>query len=400
MTDDGRPAVTFEKSIEDMFPHLVTMRRWFHRHPELAFQEAETAGYIIAELERLGIPYRYPGPKHSVTADLVTSPGVPFVALRAEMDALPGHELTGAAYASEYPGRMHACGHGAHMAMVLGAAALLRANPPPGNVRLIFQPAEESGGGSRTAIADGALDEVVAIFAGHVTHDYEAGVVMIRDGSVTAQSDRFRIRIRGESGHAARPHEATDAVLVAGTLITTLQSLISRETNPLHPTVVTIGRIVAGSAANVIAGEAELEGSIRTTLPEVRAHIHAGLRRMAEAAALLHDAKVEVSIDEGYPPVVNSPSEVTVARQAVRSVLGEAALTAAEHPSMGSEDFSFYLEEVPGCFVRFGARPRPMEPIPLHSASFDIDEQVLKVGSAFFEEVVRRRLALPTAPRR
>lgn len=378
---------------EEIYEHLVEMRRWFHRHPELAFQEKETAQYIIAELDRLGIPYRYSGEKHSIIADLITTPGVPSVALRAEMDALPGQELTGAPYASERPGRMHACGHGAHMAMVLGAAALLVKSPPPGNVRFVFQPAEESGGGSRTAIADGALDQVVAIYAGHVTHDYRTGVIMIRDGVVTSQSDRFYVRIQGESGHGARPHEATDAVLVAGTLITTIQSLISRETNPLHPTVVTIGRIAGGTAANVIAGEAELEGTIRTTLPEVRTHIHGGLRRMVEAAAMLHDARVDIELKAGYPPVVNSHPEVEVARRAARNVFGESSLVVAEHPSMGSEDFSYYLEQVPGCFVRFGARPEQSEPIPLHNAAFDIDEEVLKVGAAFFEEVVRQRLS-------
>jgi len=378
---------------EEIYGHLVEMRRWFHRHPELAFQEAETAQYIIAELDRLGIPYRYAGEKHSIIADLITTPGVPSVALRAEMDALPGQELTGAPYASEHPGRMHACGHGAHMAMVLGAAALLVKSPPPGNVRFVFQPAEESGGGSRTAIADGALDQVVAIYAGHVTHDYRTGVIMIRDGVVTSQSDRFYVRIQGESGHGARPHEATDAVLVAGTLITTIQSLISRETNPLHPTVVTIGRIAGGTAANVIAGEAELEGTIRTTLPEVRTHIHGGLRRMVEAAAMLHDARVDIELKAGYPPVVNSHPEVEVARRAARNVFGESSLAVAEHASMGSEDFSYYLEQVPGCFVRFGARPEHSEPIPLHNAAFDIDEEVLKVGAAFFEEVVRQRLS-------
>ena len=382
--------------VEQIFGHLVEIRRWFHRHPELAFQEKETAQYIIAELERLGIPYRYSGERHSIIADLITSPGVPFVALRAEMDALPGQELTGAPYASEFPGRMHACGHGAHMAMVLGAAALLVETPPPGNVRFVFQPAEESGGGARTAIADGALDQVAAIYAGHVTHDYLVGRIMVRDGPVTSQSDRFYVRIQGESGHGARPHEATDAILVAGTLITTIQSLISRETNPLHPTVVTIGRIAGGTAANVIAGEAELEGTIRTTLPEVRAHIHGGLRRMTEAVAMLHDAKIELELMAGYPPVVNSSLEVEVARRAARIVHGESSLVVAEHPSMGSEDFSYYLEHVPGCFVRFGARPAESEPIPLHNAAFDIDEEVLKVGAAFFEEVVRQRLPAVT----
>jgi hippurate hydrolase len=386
------PELKVLKSVA-IYPHLVEMRRWLHAHPELAFEEVKTAEFIVEELTRLGLPYRYDGKGHSVIAELVTAPGVPFVALRAEMDALPGKELTEASYASIYPGKMHACGHGAHMAMVLGAAALLVETPPPGNVRFVFQPAEESGGGARTAIQDGALEDVVAIFGGHVTHDYETGIIMIRDGVVTSQSDRFRIQIRGVSGHGARPHEATDAIVVASMLIIALQSLVSRETNPLHPTVVTVGRIVAGSAANVIAGEAEMEGTIRTTLPETRADIHNGLRRMAEAAAILYDAQVEIEIREGYPPVVNSHCEVEVARKAARNILGDSCLAIAEHPSMGSEDFSYYLQELPGCFVRFGARPETWEPIALHNSAFDIDEEVLKVGAAFFDEVARQRFA-------
>lgn len=374
-----------------IYPRLVEMRRWLHSHAELAFQEVQTAEYLKNELTSLGLQVRYGGKGHSVLADLVTAPGEPFVALRAEMDALPGRELTEAPYASLNPETMHACGHAAHMAMVLGAARLLVETPPAGNVRFVFQPAEESGGGSRVAIADGALEDVVAIFGGHVTHDYEPGTIMIRDGVVTSQSDRFDIRIQGESGHGARPHEATDAIIVASTFITAIQALVSRETNPLHPTAVTVGRICAGTAANVIAGEAELEGTIRTTLPEVREHIHRGLRRMADATAILYEAKVDIEISEGYPPVINSASEVSVARAAARNILGEDCLVASEHPSMGSEDFSYYLAKVPGCFVRFGARPKTWEPIPLHNAAFDIDEEVLKVGAAFFDEVTRVR---------
>lgn len=378
---------------EAIYPHLIELRRWLHAHAELAFEEVETAQYLKDELTRLGLPVSYQGKGHSVLAELVVDPGKPFVALRAEMDALPGRELTGAPYTSTDPNTMHACGHAAHMSMVLGAAALLAEKPPPGNVRFVFQPAEEAGGGSRTAIADGALKDVVAIFGGHVTHDYCPGTIMIRDGVVTSQSDRFYVKILGESGHGARPHEATDAIVVASMLITAIQSLISRETNPLHPTVVTVGKISGGTAANVVAGEAELEGTIRTTLPEVRDHIHRGLRRMAEAAAVLYEAKVNIEIRQGYPPVINSAPEVEAARTAARNILGDACLTMAEHPSMGSEDFSYYLADVPGCFVRFGARPENWEPIPLHNAAFNIDEDVLKVGAAFFDEVVRVRLA-------
>lgn len=276
------------------------------------------------------------------------------------------------------------------MAMVLGAASLLVDEPPEINVRFVFQPAEESGGGARTAISDGALTNVAAIFGGHVTHEWETGNIMVKDGVVTAQSDRFTIDVRGESGHGARPHEATDAVVIAGMLITTIQSLVSREINPLHPSVVTVGKVQAGSAPNVIAGKARLEGSIRTTWEESRKHIHRGLGRMVDAAAEFYDAAVEVRIEEGYPPVVNSHREAEIARKAASNLVGNANVVAADHPSMGSEDFSYYLEQVPGCFVRFGARHPDWEPVALHNPAFDIDEDVLKIGAAFFDEVVRQ----------
>ncbi len=369
---------------------LLTLRRWLHRHPELSFHEVETAGRIIAELDRIGIRHDYAGEGHAVIGyvDGLDS-RKPAIALRAEMDALPGDETTEAPYASINRGVMHACGHGAHMAMVIGAANLLAADPPPGAVRLVFQPAEELGGGARTAIADGALDKVVAIFAGHVTHEYETGRIMIRDGPVTAQSDRFHIRVHGKGGHGARPHEAIDAVVITGFLISALQTLVSRETNPLHPSVVTIGRIHAGTAANIIAEEAELHGSIRTMNPDVRRHIHRGLRRMIGAAAELHDARIELEIEEGYPPVINASDVADIARIAAARVVGDGAVVEAEFPSMGSEDFSYYLDQVPGAFVRYGARHPDWRPIPLHSPAFDIDERVLGIGARFMSQVAR-----------
>ncbi len=369
---------------------LLVLRRWLHRHPELSFQEAETAKRIIAELERLEIRYKYPGIGHAVIGYIDgKDPDRPAVALRADMDALPGEESTGASYASENPGIMHACGHCAHMAMLIGAATLLTEKPPPGPVRLVFQPAEERGGGARVAIGDGALDGVATIFAGHVTHEYETGRVMVRDGPVTAQSDGFTIMVRGKGGHGARPHEAVDAVVVSGFLITALQTLISRENNPLHPSVVTIGSVNAGSAANVIAEEAVLQGSIRTTLPDARAHIHNGIRRMVSAAAELHNCHIEITIREGYPPVINEPRSVEIAREAVAAVVGEGCVIAAEYPSMGSEDFAFYLQQSPGCFLRIGARMPHWEPVPLHSPAFDIDERALGIGALVFDRLAR-----------
>ena len=384
------PATIAAPIDQALLERMLVLRRWFHQHPELSWQEAETAQRIIAELERLGIPFTYNGIGHAVIGRIDgLDPTAPAVALRADMDALPGNESTGASYASENPGIMHACGHCAHMAMLIGAAALLEEEPPPGPVRLVFQPAEERGGGARVAIADGALDGAAVVFACHVTHEYQTGKIMVRDGSVTAQSDAFTIRVRGKGGHGARPHEAIDAVVVSGFLITALQTLVSRESNPLHPSVVTIGSVHAGSAANVIAEEAELKGSIRSTLPESRQRIHNGIRRMIAAAAELHDCNIDLDIVSGYPPVINEPRSTAIARQAAADTVGRDNVVEAEHPSMGSEDFAYYLERLPGCFVRIGAREPEWEPIPLHSPGFDIDERSLGIGARYFERVVR-----------
>ena len=379
-----------DKPGDNLLSRLAVLRRWFHQHPELAFKETETARKIVAELDRLDIACDYAGVGHAVIGRIPGhDPEKMAIGLRAEMDALPCAESTGASYASINPGKMHACGHDAHMAMLIGAAEMLSSDPPPGPVNLIFQPAEESGGGARTAIKDGALRNVAAIFAGHVTHEYVTGKIMVRDGSVTAQSDRFVIQVRGKGGHGARPHEAIDAVVICGFLITALQTLVSRETNPLHSAVVTIGRVHAGSAANVIAEEAELEGSMRTFRPEVRHHIQQGMERMVSAAAELHDAEIHISFNAGYPPVINEPGATAVARAAAREVVGNDYVVGAEFPSMGSEDFSYYLERVRGVFVRFGARHPDWEPVPLHSPVFDIDENVLSVGMRFYDRVAR-----------
>lgn len=372
--------------------HGIALRRWLHRHPELSFNETETAARVVAELERLGIPCAYPGPGGGVIGRITTDPSQPTIALRAELDALPGGDLTDPAYRSIYPDRMHACGHDAHMTIVLGAAALLAGRPPDGNVVFIFQPAEERGGGSRVMIEAGALEGIRAVFGGHVTHEWPTGKIMIRKGAMTAQSDRFTISVKGKGGHGARPHEAIDAVVIAALLITTLQTLVSRQTNPVHPSVITVGRIVAGTAPNVIAEFAELEGTIRTTFPESRDHIHKGMRRMVEAMGELHDAEIHLALTEGYPPVINTAEEVGLVRNCVRELFGPDALTTAPHASMGSEDFSYYLQRVPGAFFRFGARRPDWEPMPLHSPRFDIDEAVLAIGAEFFDALARRAL--------
>jgi len=372
------------------FSGVVQLRRSLHRIPELAFEEERTAECVLAALAPLGLTTTYGGRGTGIVARLrgrVSSS--PVVALRAEMDALPGQESTGLPFASEHPGRVHSCGHDAHMAVLVEAARLLAADPPEGDVVFIFQPAEERGRGARVMIAAGALDGVRAVFAGHVTRHYKVGHIMVTEGAVTARSDRFVLHVHGRGGHGARPHEAVDAVVVAGLLISALQTLVSRETDPLEPTVVTIGRIVAGIAANVIAEEALLEGTIRTTTPAVRDSVHRGIRRMAEAAGTLHNATVRVDIIEGNPPVINTSREAEICRRAAEAVLGPRGVVPQEHPSMGAEDFSFYLNQVPGCYVRFGACGEGQSYVPLHSPAFTIDESVLDIGARFFERVVR-----------
>ncbi len=386
------------KRAEAIFPWMVAIRRELHRHPELAFEEEATARRIIAQLERLGLPYQYGGLGGGVVARLDGSRSGPTVALRAEMDALPGNETTGLPFSSVIPGKMHACGHDAHMAMLLGAAALLRKSPPPGSVQFIFQPAEERGGGAREILRTGLLDDTAAIFGAHVTQEYRTGEIMTATGVITAQSDGFIIRIKGRGGHGARPHEATDAVVVVGVLINAIQTLISRESNPFHPSVITIGRLEAGSAANIIAEDALLEGSVRTTSPDARRRLLTGIGRMASAAAMLHNAKISVECEEGYPPVINTARETEIARRAAAAVVGAERLQEMDFPSMGSEDFAYYLQNIPGSYVRLGVRASGREPIALHNPAFDIDEEALKVGACYLEQVAREAIeSLSTA---
>ena len=373
---------------------MIELRRHFHRHPELSYEEVATARVIMEELDRLGIPYEYGGKGGGVVGRLTGQADGPVIALRAEMDALPCTERTGLPYASSNPGRMHACGHDAHMAMVLGAAALLREAPPPGTVLFVFQPAEEKGNGATVMVESGLLQGIEAIFAAHVTHHYPVGEIMVSEGTITSHSDPFTIRVRGKGGHGARPHEAVDAVVITSLLVMAIQTLVSREINPVHPSVVTIGSIRAGSAANVIAEHALLEGVIRTTRSDARQHLMDGLHRMANAFGDVHGAAIAVEFGDGSPPVVNTARETTIARHAARQVVGDRRIVEQEYPSMGAEDFSLYLDKTPGCYVRLGARHPDDDYVPLHSPLFTVDEDALGIGTAYFERLAHEAIRL------
>ncbi|OAG26978.1 M20 metallopeptidase family protein [Thermodesulfatator autotrophicus] len=380
----------FPEDDKEFFKWLIKIRRNIHEWPELAYEEHRTAALIAEELSRLDIPYRTGVAKTGIVAELGHEG--PCVALRADMDALPLQEETGLPFASKIPGVMHACGHDGHVAMLLGAAHLLKANPPSGRVRFIFQPAEEKGAGALEMIKAGALKGVSAIFSGHIDRHFKVGEIAINEGLICAFTDTFTINIEGKGGHAAWPHEAIDAVVVGSLLVVNIQTIISREVNPAYPCVITVGKFEGGTAHNVIAERAYLEGTIRSTHPEVRKRIIDGLKRIAKGVGDLHRAHIKLKIKEGYPPVINTPEEAEIAREAARLIVGKEGVLKQPHPSLGGEDFAFYLKKVPGCFVRFGAVKKGFEKAPAHSPKFDFDERALPVGAKFLAQVARLAL--------
>jgi hippurate hydrolase len=281
--------------------------------------------------------------------------------------------------------------------MLLGAAEWLSREPRlPAPVRLIFQPAEETGNGAQAMVEQGVLDGVGMIFGGHLDRHYPTGSLVITEGAVNASSDQFRMEITGQGAHAARPHESIDAVVVGSLLVMAIQTIVSREVNPAHPSVVSVGRFSAGTAANVIAGQAVLEGSIRAQEESVRRHLHASMRRIGESVGQLHGARVTVEVSFGTPPLHNSIEMTNLAREAAAQVVAPKDILRLEVANMGGEDFSYYMERVPGCYIRFGSKVPGKEGFPAHSSKFDFDEDALGVGAAYFRAIALhagRRLA-------
>jgi amidohydrolase len=377
-------------------PDIVAWRRHLHAHPELAYQEVATAAFARAQLEALGLAPSPPLATTGFTCLIEGRADGPTVALRADMDALPIQEENDVPYASTVPGVGHMCGHDAHTAMLLGAAALLaRHRPERGHVKLLFQPAEEGGAGAERMIAEGALDapEVSAAFALHVHHTAAAGFVTVCPGQAMAAADSFDLEVVGSGGHAAHPHLSVDAIAVAAELVSALQQIASRHTDPLKPLVVTIGRIEGGFARNVIAPSVRLEGTVRTLDAELRARVPELLERTAHGVTAAFGAQHRLDYRFGYPPTRNDPTLVPTLGRSVAALLGEDRLATAP-PSMGAEDFAYYAERVPGLMFRLGVRNEGKGIVhPLHHPRFDVDEEVLPLGSALLADVALRWLA-------
>jgi amidohydrolase len=367
-------------------PQLVEDRRAIHEHPELAYQEVRTAARVAERLTALGIEHRTGIAETGVIGIIEGGRPGRTVILRGDMDALPILEETPVPFASQNPGVMHACGHDSHTAMLLGAAQLLneRREQLKGTVKLMFQPAEEGGGGAKRMLEEGLLEApaVDAAFMIHVHPELPVGKVGFRSGPSMAGMCRFEIEVRGKGGHAARPHMAIDPVVISAHVVTALQTLVSRELDPTAMGLITLGSITSGTAANIIPDTALIQGTIRAHDKRVMEHLRARVVELAEGVARAMRAQADVRYGMAYPPLACDDAMTELAAGAARQLLGGEAVE--EVPiTMGAEDFAFVLEKVPGSVVRLGVRKEGWErALPVHTATFDIDEDALPIGAA------------------
>lgn len=369
---------------------LVELRRSIHRDPELAFEEQRTAARLEDALRAVGVADLRRVAKTAVIGRVRgTKPGAPTVAIRGDIDALPITEETGLAFASQNAGVMHACGHDVHATWAVGAAALLAASPAAGDTLIVLQPAEEIGAGAAAILESGALDGVDVIFGGHVDRRFDVGQVVADAGPLAASADTFEIEIVGQGAHAARPHEARDPIVAAAALVGAIQTIVARKLNPATPGVVTVGHISAGNAPNVIPDRAVLRGTIRAVDPESRKLMTAELHRLVEYVGAAHNVTATLMVPEGSPPLVNPERVVDWSREAVQRVLGEDALVPLGFLNLAGEDFAYYMERIPGCFLRIGAREPGGATIPAHSPKFYPAEESIFIGSAVLAECAR-----------
>ncbi len=381
---------------ERLRQEIVGWRRALHRRPELGFEERETAALVERALRGMGLEPRTGVARTGVVAVLrAPSPGGPAVLLRADMDGLPVQEVEGREYGSEIPGRMHACGHDGHTAMLLGAAALLasRRTALARDVVLCFQPGEEGFGGAREMVAAGILAEhgVGEAYALHLWTPFRAGTIQVRSGPTMAAQDEFTATFVGRGGHGALPHHARDPIVAASLGVVALQQVVSRAVDPLAAAVATVGSFHAGSAPNVIPDAATLVGTLRSFQDDVRETLRDRVPRAFDGAASAAGCTLDFELRRGYPAVVNDPACVELARRAARRVVGDEAVIEPP-PVAAAEDFAYFLKEVPGAFLFVGAGdPGRGLDAPHHSPRFDIDEAVLPRGAELLARIALER---------
>lgn len=389
------PADKLRSMIRDELPGVIAIRRDLHAHPELAYQENRTSGVVAAELARLGIRHKTGVATTGVigyippTSSEGSSRGT--IALRADMDALPILERTGAAYASRTPGIMHACGHDGHTANLLGVARVLTKMPHrPRGVLLVFQPAEEGGAGGRRMCEEGALrgesggglgEPVEQMFGLHGWPQYTLGVVGSRPGPLLASTDNFHVKVVGEQAHAAYPQLGADPIVAAAHIITALQTIASRNVSPQDSIVVTVAQINAGMASNIIPRALTFIGTMRTVRKEMRELGRKRFYEIAQQTAAAMDCRAEIEWHEGYPVTHNDPGMTEKFFRVAEKALGSARVQLVPHPTMGGEDFSYYGQHVPACFFVLGVKPPGVEKYPsLHQPEYDFNDEALATG--------------------
>ncbi|MFC4809974.1 M20 family metallopeptidase [Paenibacillus sp. GCM10023250] len=369
-----------DAQLQTAYPNMVDSRRYLHRHPELSFHERETSRWIAERLRGIGCEVREGVGGYGIVATVRGERPGPVVALRADIDALPIQDDKRTDYASQVPGVMHACGHDAHTATMLAIVAFYQANRDgfAGERRFLFQPAEEvSPGGAVGMIADGAIEGVDAVYGVHLWTPLPYGVVATRSGPFMAAPDEIYIDIAGKGGHGALPHETIDAVVVGAAMVQAMQTIVSRSVNPLDPAVVTVGSFHAGTTANVIAERCRLTGTVRSFSEDVRALAKERLEAIVGQTAAMYGASASLEYRDGYPTVVNDTREAERFFKVAAETFGQEAVQESTL-IMAGEDFTYYLREVPGCFMFVGAgNPDCGATYPHHHPRFDIDERAM-----------------------
>ncbi len=381
---------------------IAAIRRDLHAHPELCYEERRTADVVAQALTSWGIPIHRGLGQTGVVGILQHGSSSRAVGLRADMDALPMTEVNSFAHASKHPGKMHACGHDGHTAMLLAAARhLARHRHFDGTVYLIFQPAEEGGAGARAMMKDGLFEQfpMEAIFGAHNWPGMKVGQVAVKPGPVMASSNEFKITIRGKGSHAALPHNGIDPVPIACQLVQAFQTIITRNRRPIDPGVISVTMIHAGQATNVVADSCELQGTVRTFTLELLDLIEQRMKEVAHHTCAAFGASCEFEFKRNYPPTINHPKETDFFRQVAKSVLGAENVLEYE-PSMGSEDFSFFLQEKPGCYFHIGngdgdhrVAGHGMGPCHLHNTSYDFNDDLIPLGATLWVRLAEAWLA-------